>query len=206
MPLELLKKWAESADILLAADSGADRLLEFGITPAQVVGDLDSTKRHAELRQLMKEHHLQLLEDPTQDSTDCDKLLRLAEDEGYDEITLAGVEGDRLDHMIATLHSGARSPLKVRVALRNGIGWIMRDEESITVQTRPGRRVSLLPLTATEGASLKGVAWPLEHSELNPLGKSSISNRSESDEVEARVFEGAALLFVEFPAEEMPVW
>lgn len=206
MPSELIQKWAESADVLLAADYGADVLLELGIHPDHVVGDLDSTLKIEELRRLVEEEILRVSHDPSQERTDCDKLLSLAESLEYEEITLAAVEGDQLDHMLATLHSAARSPLRVRVALRNGIGWLLRDGEEARAATKPGRRVSLLPLTPTEGASLRGVEWPLERSALDPLGKTSISNRADGNEVKARVFEGAAFLFVEFPPEEMPVW
>lgn len=206
MPMDLLCKWAESADVLLAADAGADLLLEAGLKPQKVIGDLDSTGKSDQLAQMAIREGLQLVHDPDQGTTDCDKLLELAVRDGHEEITLAGVEGDQLDHMLATLHSAARSPLKVRVALRSGVGWVLRDEESVTLPTAAGRRISLLPLTPTEGVTMRGVQWPLEKSALDPLGKTSISNRVEGNEVFVRLWEGAAFLFLEVPPEEVPFW
>jgi thiamine pyrophosphokinase len=206
MPAGLLKRWAESADVVIAADAGADLLLEVGVPPHKVVGDLDSTRRSEEITRMAGQDVLQLIHDPSAEFTDCDKLLDAALADGYEALTLAAIEGDQLDHMLASLMSAARSPLCVRAALRTGVGWVLRDGESARVPTRPDRRVSLLPLTRTEGVSLRGVEWPLERSELSPLGHLSISNRATGDLVEARVLEGAALLFVEFPDEEMPLW
>ncbi len=206
MPTELLLRWAKSADVLLAADGGADLLLDAGVTPHRVIGDLDSTADPARITELAMREALQLEHDAGQMRTDCDKLLDLAAREGFEEITLAGVEGDQLDHMLATLHSAARSPLRVRVALRTGVGWVLRDEESLSLPTVPGRRVSLLPLTRTEGVTMRGVEWPLEKSALDPLGKTSISNRSNADLVSIRLWEGALFLFLEMPPEEAPSW
>ncbi len=206
MPPDLLERWARSADVVIAADSGADVLIERGIHPLQVVGDLDSTTSKELLAELEAQGLLQLVHDPSQQNTDCDKLLDIALREGYDDITLAGVEGDQLDHMLATLHSAARSPLRVRVALRNGVGWILRDDQEVKVATEEGRRVSLLPLAPAEGVTLRGVEWPLERSEMNPLGKSSISNKATGDEVFAHLWEGAAFLFVEYDDSEVPFW
>lgn len=198
MPLDLLRQWAQSADAVFAADAGADLLAQVGMFPHWTVGDLDSLAPG--------ERQFAVHLDPDQDSTDCDKLLAKAESEGLASITLAAVEGDQLDHMLATLHSAARSSLEVRIALRTGIGYVLTRGQSAEIVTVPGRRVSLLPLTATEGASLRGVDWPLEQSNLSPLGATSISNRANGELVEARILEGAAFLFVEMPVEEMPSW
>src|SRR5687767_14285972 len=102
MPILLLKKWADSAQIVFAADAGLDRLLEIGIEPDVVVGDFDSVRGLDRFRN-------ERVHDANENSTDADKLLALAKGRGFASITLASVEGDQLDHMIATLHSAAKS-------------------------------------------------------------------------------------------------
>jgi thiamine pyrophosphokinase len=108
--------------------------------------------------------------------------------------------------MIATLHSAAKSPLKVRIALRTGIGWILNKGNEVDVDTKPGRRVSLVPMEEVRGAMLQGVKWPLQGAELHPSGLTAISNISTESNVKASIQSGAAFLFVGFPEEEMPVW
>lgn len=201
-----LLAWAQSADEVYAADGGADRLLRLGLKPAAVVGDLDSTSMLPRLQELHAENAIDLVHDPGQSTTDCDKLLAYAAKKGHAEITLFGVEGDQIDHVVATLHSAAKAPLRVRIVLRTGIGWVLRVNEKVEVPSRFERRVSLLPLTDPTVAALAGVRWPLDLAKLSPTGLSSISNRASGEIVSASVFQGAALLTVEFPTEELPQW
>ena len=199
MPFSLLKKWAHSADIIFAADAGLDRLLEIGVEPAVVIGDFDSVQG---LDQFQNER----VHDRDENSTDCDKLLKMAGEREIAAITLASVEGDQLDHMLATLHSAARSPLKVRIALRRGMAWILNAGDVVTVETQPGRRVSMIPLEEVRGATIRGVKWPLEDADLHPSGMTAVSNLASEKEVKAAIGSGAALLFVSYPEEEMPLW
>lgn len=200
MPSSLLKEWAQGADVVLAADSGADLLAEAGIVPHALIGDLDSVSPE------QKGGTAKLVEDLDQETTDCDKLLTYAESQGFEEITLAAVEGDRLDHVIATVQSAAKAAIRVRLGLRRGVGWVIRGGERLFVPAREGRLVSLLPIESCRGVTLSGVQWPLENADLSPGGRSSVSNRATSSRVAVGIAEGSALLVVELPPEEVPLW
>lgn len=198
MPDLQLRAWATSAEVVLAADAGADLLRALGIEPHEVIGDFDSvTSNHAGAT---------LIHEKGQEDTDCDKLLRRAAARGLESITLVGVEGDQLDHMLATLQSAAKAAIEVRLGLRTGVGWVLTGEATHTIATQPGRRISLIPLTPSEGVTLRGVQWPLERHRLDPLGPTSISNVATGHEVFVHLWEGAAFLFVEFRPDEMPFW
>jgi thiamine pyrophosphokinase len=200
MPGELLAAWARSAQVVLAADAGADRLREVGASPHWIVGDMDSVE------DLAHHQHAEIRLHTDQDSTDCDKLLALARELGYGQITLGGIEGDRMDHALATWLSAARSDLDVRLALRRGLGWILKAGRSLTVPSSPGSAVSLLPLSPSEGVILRGVHWPLEGRRLSWDGLVSISNAALGEMVEAEVGEGVAALIVEYPRAALPWW
>jgi thiamine pyrophosphokinase len=195
----LLRRWAEKADVLLAADSGADLLYRLGIRPSHIVGDMDSVSDEAR-------NAAPNLIDDDQNSTDCDKLLHYAGFLGLKRITLLGVEGDRLDHVLGSLGSACRSPLDVRLALRGGLAFTVTGGRARSVDAAPGRRVSFMPLTSVAGARLGGVRWPLDRADMSALGLVSVSNVAEASTVQASVERGAAVLFVEVPIEEMPVW
>ena len=199
MPSPMLKKWAESADVVFAADAGLDVLRAAGAEADVAVGDFDSSMELAQFGG-------QLVVDRSEASTDADKLLRVAVERGIRRITLASVEGDQLDHMLAALHSAARAPLEVRIALRTGLGWVMNAGTALEIRTSPGRRVSLLPLEHVGEANLGGVRWPLEGATLHPLGATSISNRATGPAVTATIGAGSAFLFVGYPEEELPIW
>lgn len=198
-PDSLVERWAASADRLYGADSGADVLLRLGFRPT-VVGDLDSFVGGAQRAEL------RVIEVPEQEHTDCDKLLALLAEDGASAVVLANAEGDQPDHFLATLGSAVRSSVRVRFAFRRGIGWVVRGGEAVEFDTRPGRRVSAIPILPSTGVDLQGVAWPLDGADLSQDGLVSVSNRAESERVSCRVGSGALLLFVEVPVEEMPCW
>lgn len=202
MPLGLLARWASSADLLVAADSGGDTLLEAGYRPHVLLGDLDSASETA------RDAAHALLERPDQSSTDCDKLLHHLHEIGVGAVTLAAVEGDLPDHVLGTVHSAAKGAstfdMRVRLAFRRGIGFIVA--RHAVVSTVPGRRISVLPVTECLGVRLEGVRWPLEGAELHPMGLTSLSNQAAASQVKLEIGQGVALLFAEMPDEEMPAW
>lgn len=201
LPTDLLRVWASSAELVIAADRGADLCLAAGVVPDIVVGDLDSISPAG--REAASD--VRLMDSP--DKTDCDKLLEVCSSISAESVTLTAVEGDLPDHALAVLHSAARVRMKVRLAYRRGVGWIVRGPNaSVEVATMEGRRVSLLPITACHGVSLSGVQWPLQDAALHPHGLTSISNRATGSRVQVSIGGGTALLFLEYPPEEVPFW
>ncbi|HVT12434.1 MAG TPA: thiamine diphosphokinase [Fimbriimonadaceae bacterium] len=196
MAPELLRAWAESAEFVIAADGAADRLLEAGVRPNLIIGDMDGMTRDAE--------GVEILTDSDPESTDCDKLLRWVRREGHSNLTLANIEGDLLDHVMATLSSCAAFGRTVRIALRRGIGWVFTGPLKINVD--PHARVSLIPITPCSGVKLHGVQWRLDNADLHPGGRVSISNAATDGFVQATIVRGTGFLFAEYPREEMPFW
>ena len=177
-----LSAWLAWADRVVAADGGADLCRAAGREPDAIVGDLDSIADPSGL-----------VRDEDQDTSDADKLLAHLEREGVAEATLIGVEGDRLDHVLGTLYSCARSPLGCRLALRAGAGFVRK---AFTVEAwHCAGRISLMPLGRCR-VSLKGVVWPLHHAVLEPLGLVSLSNEVLDERLELVVHEGVAALFL----------
>lgn len=190
LPLESLKRWADTADWVVAADSGADRLLACGGRIDLLVGDLDSVSPQGE------RSAGEVLRIEEQDTTDCDKLLRTAAARGVKALTLTSVEGSQPDHELATLHSAARAEIEVRLAFRRGIGRIAKAGQTV-IATHPGERISLMPLTVCSGVTLSGVEWSLIDVELALGGLCSVSNVASGRRVEVRMAGGLALLYRE---------
>lgn len=199
LPQAHLRRWAETANALYGADSGADRLLEVGFLPV-LVGDLDSFQSEPR-RPEMRVVHL-----PDQDSSDCDKVLELIHRDGHSQATLAGVEGGWPDHFLGILSSCVASTLRLRLVFARGLGFVVRPEHSVRLDRPAGSRVSLMPLEPCRGVDLAGVAWPLYGERLAVGGLVSLSNRALGGEISVFVGSGTALLFAEFAPEELPRW
>jgi thiamine pyrophosphokinase len=191
MPPEQLRLWAASADLLAAADGGANSLARIGIAPHAVVGDLDS------IEPALMSADCIYVED--QSMSDCDKLLRYFSSSGIDSVTLANVEGDRFDHMLATLLSASASNMSVRLALRKGLGYVLKG--SCVIQVPPGATISLVPIRDYDDVDLLGVRW-----ELRGSSAASLSNVALGDQVEVRIGSGSALLVVTHATKMLPTW
>lgn len=195
---EVLEAWATSADVVLAADGAADRLLACGVVPAVTIGDMDSVRDKGRLPRLV--------EDRDQSTSDADKLLGFAVASGFDNVTLIGVEGDRLDHVVASLASAARSPLHLRMVLRSGIGWVLTRGRTVEIETESDDVVSLIPIEECAGVQFEGVRWPLTNAALSPTGLVSLSNRASGTLVRVTVGRGSALLMRVGPHPAAPHW
>lgn len=193
----LVAAWIESADLVIAADSGLLRALEAGFVPDVVVGDFDSVS----LEQLAPETIA--IVDQKQDDTDCSKLLQYVKDLGHSNVTLICAEGDLSDHFLDTVHCSVRTDLTVHIALERGIAHILTGPVNCTIATSPGKRVSMLPLETVTNASLSGVKWSFEGKSLSVRGFTSISNISTECELKLSFDNGSAYLFVE---SERPQW
>lgn len=183
--------------MIYAADSAAHRLVDMGFPPI-VVGDLDSFDP-------AWAGQLRIVHVPDQSRTDCDKLLKLVEADGHVALTLACLEGDLLDHVLASLSSVARSSLDIRLALRRGVAYTVRPGRPVACPDVVGQRVSFLPLDACSGVSLEGVQWPVRDGTMAPGGFLSISNKGTGD-VSASVEQGNGLLFVGTDPRNLTSW
>lgn len=197
---DLLDAWARSADLVVAADGAADHLLALGLMPDAIVGDMDS------IRDLAAFPEAVIHRDEDENRTDCDKLLDYVAGLGGVAFTLGGIEGDRMDHSLASWISVARSVLEPRIALRHGLGWLVKPGKPVRADCQPQALVSLLPLADSAGVWLEGVQWPVQGGSLAWHGLVSISNRALGSEISAHIESGLAVLIVEYPRDSLPWW
>lgn len=195
-----LRVWAQAADRLVAADSGADRLICAGFAPDVVLGDLDSVQTLEALERAT------ILPDQDPNTTDCQKLLAYLRGEGVEAVTIACVEGDRLDHVLGTLSACLVESPRIQLLLRRGLAWPLLPGIVLSVSARPGARVALLPMEACSAVTLRGVRWALEDAEMSPRGLVSVSNEATSERVEASLEAGSAWLIAEREPTEEPTW
>ncbi|HUX49783.1 MAG TPA: thiamine diphosphokinase [Spirochaetia bacterium] len=91
-------KWVRDASIIVAADSGYDAAISFGISPDLVVGDMDSIGNRGDIERLpaSKVRIFPTDKDFTDTELGIDALLNA----GVDEVVIVGGGGGRLDHLL----------------------------------------------------------------------------------------------------------
>ncbi len=193
-----------SADMCIAADSGAAAALQYGCTPQIVVGDFDSLdrslaenlgKRGSEIRQVAVEKN----------ETETELAVQVAIDAGATRITLAGaLGGARFDHTMANilLLAGFEG---VRITLVDGPSrcWIVRGPGNTVINGQVGDLVSLLPLTGdANGIQTRGLYYALKEETLSFGKPRGVSNVVTEEHAEVSV-ESGMLLVIYTSVEEL---
>lgn len=193
------KKIVSKFDCLVGVDGGAQFLLENGLAPRLVVGDLDSLRPET-LKSL--EGKALIHRDPDQNTFDLEKavLLILQNSQNKKKIVIAGATGGRFDHALANLMLLSRfSSEDIRlVDARQEIFFISPDSSaSKNFWKAPvGTQVSLLPLGKVVGVTSSGLRYECRDLEMDHAGLIGSSNEMASSEASVSIKSGTLAVIV----------
>lgn len=153
----------------VGVDGGADHLLAAGITPAAVIGDLDSLSDQA---RATFADQLRLV--PEQTTTDFEKALtRIV----APMVLCLGFTGGRLDHALAVLNVLARHPERAVLLLDAHDASFLAPMGRVAFKVAQGTRVSIMPLGEAT-VTVSGLRWPFAQTRMRPDGFTSPSNEA----------------------------
>jgi thiamine pyrophosphokinase len=167
----LMRRLARGVRLVVAADGGANLARAAGLRPNLIIGDLDSvtpaTRRHfASCRILRVER---------QDNTDLEKALDYLVAEGFDDVTIVGATGRRLDFTLANISIAWLYMPRLRIRFV-GDGWqALPLTGRVRLDLPPGATVSLIPFGTCSGITLRGLQYPLSNAVLRG-GAVAVSN------------------------------
>ena len=180
-------------DFIIAADGGLRPLLEMGIRPHLLMGDLDSLGEYSLPEGLALERF-----PAEKDDTDTGIALAHGWKLGYRSFVLYGCSGGRVDHLLANWQSMGRMSrmgASVRMVAQDYDAYVLTNG-TLELPTRPvGTVVSVFCLSAEAlGVTLSGLKYPLQNAVLSsdyPLG---VSNEHRSEPAVISVANGTLLL------------
>ena len=179
------------APVLIAADGGADRLVEMRLHPRAVIGDMDSIADPERWR-AGPAAFVHLAE---QDTTDFEKCLYATEAPLY---LAVGFTGRRIDHTLAVFHTLLRYPQKrVVVVGEHEVSALAPPGVTLRLAVTPGTRVSIYPLLPVTATHSRGLAWPIDGLALAPGQKIGTSNEASQPVVEVAFDGPGALVMLE---------
>ena len=170
--------------LIVAADGGADRLLEYEILPDKVIGDLDSISDKTATK---LEDWLILNKDIQK--TDLEKAVEYAIERGSKKIQIVGWSGGRIDHTIAALGLAFDS----RIELIDDKFTVKCISDLEIIEDEKGTLFSLIAVPEAR-VSIKGARWELEHEKLKMGGRGIHNEIGESGKVEIQRHSGNILL------------
>lgn len=182
---DFIKSRISNSDLIICADGGYNHARNMDIMPDVLIGDLDSASGYDDVKNR--------LEYPVRkDFTDGELAVMYANEHGCDEIVLAGMTGNRLDHTIADIMLLAHCKKGVLVDDNNEI-YLLRDK--LIIEGYRGQTLSIVPITGdAEGVSTSGLEYPLNAETLHFASTRGISNVMTAEKCEITIERGLALV------------
>ena len=192
------KTWLDGADVVIAADGGANALDRLGRRPDRLVGDLDSAD--PALVERLEAAGTRIDRHPVdKEASDTELAVRAAMAEGAEKVDLLGATGgERLDHELANLLLLA-DPDFAGIELRTIVGATTvraaRGGQEMALQGTPGDLVTLLPIGGDAvGVTTSGLRWPLDGATLRMGGSRGLSNVIDAGGASVRLTDGILLV------------
>lgn len=169
---------AGRADIIVAADGGANSCAQAGYVPHTLIGDLDSID--SELLRKYQEEPVNILQHPTRkDSTDLELAFDFAQGLGAKEIDLFGALGGRWDMSLSNILLASQtkySQIAITIHDQAALIRILHRGKHL-IKAPIGARISLLPIGGdVHDLILKGFEYPLTNEVLGFGSSRGLSN------------------------------
>lgn len=183
-------------DKTIAVDSGTSYCLERKLTPDFVVGDFDSIDKKT-LKKL-ETKGIPILRFPEEkDQTDTEIAVQIAIEKGATKISiLAGIAGDRIDHMLANVLLPIQYKVPIYYVDGNTKLWLAKGPGTQKINGRKNDLLSLTPLSKTvRNINTSGLKYSLKNGTLF-LGKTRGISNVLKKKVAQVSFSKGILLFV----------
>lgn len=164
-------------DVIIAVNGGTRHVLDLGLVPSVIIGDLDSFD--PEVRRQVQRLDVHRIEYPRdKNETDLELALHYAVGQGFDRIIILAALGGRLDQTLANLSLLTDPDLAdLDIRLDDGIEEVILVRNSCQIEGTPGDIVSLIPWGGSvSGVTVSGLRWPLRGETLIPHRTRAISN------------------------------
>jgi thiamine pyrophosphokinase len=183
-----------TAPLVIAADSGVGHALALGLRVDLVIGDLDSADP-ADIERAVAKGARVDRHPADKDATDLELALDAARALGATEVTVLGIGGGRLDHLLANLllvTHDAYADLTIDALVDDTRITVVRTARHLVGPV--GGIVTLLPVGGpAAGVSTTGLRWTLTDAELTPAGTRGVSNEIVTSPATVRVRHGVLL-------------
>lgn len=154
IPLEILK----GAERILCCDSSAAELLEHGMDPVAIVGDLDS------LPQIVRDRYAErIVHVAEQDDNDLAKTFRYAVSKGWKDIVILGATGKREDHTlgnISRLAEFVNETPGISMVTDHGVFRAFPPPYA-RMTVAPGTQISLFSFSPDDPVTAAGLKYPV---------------------------------------------
>ena len=189
---EWLMRQLSCYNLIIAADSGYDKCIKCGITPQLIVGDFDSVSAH--IPQDIK----RLTFPSRKDKTDFMLCLEYCKEQHYENVTVFGAWGGRIDHSLGAVFALleiAEHNLYPRLVTENSTVFVACEDCAIP---KNNGYASIFALGEdAKGLTLKGFDYTLNNATLKCCSQLGVSNKIIDNVGEISLKQGKLLVVLE---------
>jgi thiamine pyrophosphokinase len=165
------------SNLLIAVDGGLDHIVNLGLSPQIIMGDLDSIDVIDQ--EFYENNGVDIIRFPERkDETDLELAMNYVMDLDFDQIFICGAGGGRADHFLGNLFLLSNpNYLNKEIKILTKNSEIFYCKKNQRIQGNPGDLISLIPITENViGVETKGLEYPLEGEDLLRWKTRGISN------------------------------
>lgn len=181
-----------SATVVVCCDGAVESLLQFGMEPDYIVGDLDSISPEQKKRFADRLHH-----EAEQESNDLTKAINFCKRKGYRKVTILGATGKREDHTLGNISLLASYAKEMEVQMLTSYGVLSVANSSSSFESFAGQQVSIFCLSPHTVITTEGLKYPITSSSL-PSWWMGTLNEALGDSFSIHFPEGNVLVFREY--------
>lgn len=196
--LPLLRQRLGEASMVIACDGAVEKLVEAGIIPAAIVGDMDS------IPLVLREQYADRIHiDKDQETNDLTKAVRYAHRTGHKEVLILGATGLREDHTLGNISLLMDYlPLFDRIEMASDYGFFTPIDQTTRFACSPGQQISFFSLQAGGEVTTHKLKYPLVREDLTAWWQGTL-NEALEDEFALTLSPGTRMIvFREWPRQE----
>jgi thiamine pyrophosphokinase len=189
---KILLQFLFEAEQIVCCDGAAQNLLNAGLKPDFIIGDLDSISE--EIKQQFSSIIIHQVEQETNDLT---KAVQFCLENGRTEITILGATGKRDDHTLGNLSLLVDYAEKSKVQMFTDDGIFTPLLKSSVLESYPGEQISIFSLNPETLFTFQNLLYPVENRKLTSWWQGTL-NEAVKDNFTISFNQGKALVFREY--------
>ena len=193
---EIPRDYLKNAERIICCDGSAEALLNEGMIPEAIVGDLDSLRKD-----IAKRFSDRLFRDISQETNDLTKAVKWCAERGYRKIVIVGATGKREDHTIGNISLLAEYVKDMEVIMVTDTGILLPFKSDCKVSSFPGQQVSVFSVDTETEITSKGLKYPLQKRKLKNWWTATL-NEAESASFTLEFTGGPVIVYLEFPGSD----
>lgn len=146
----------EKASVLICCDGAAIKLLNYGLQPDYIVGDMDSLPQ-----QYQQQFKDVIIESKEQETNDLTKAIKQSIALGLEQVAILGATGDREDHTFGNIGLLVEHGQKLKLQMLSDFGVFTPLYTSSVLPSFPTQQVSIFSIVHNPIINSIGLKYPL---------------------------------------------